>query len=445
MPTFELTDKQAAVRDVLKGPERHNLIYGGSRSGKTFLLCYVLAVRGLSAPRSRQLIARLHNIDVRQSIMLDTWPKMMALAFPGVPYTVNKSDQFVMLPGGSEVWMGGLDDKDRVDKILGKEFAGIYVNEASQVAYESILTLRTRLAQSCSKSDGRPLKQKFYADLNPVGRGHWTYKEFVEGVRPENGLPITPGTRAYAVMNPADNPHLSAEYKEELDALPERQRKRFMLGEYLTEVPGALWPLDLIESLRVDKAEAPDIKRIVVAVDPSGSDGAGGSMQGIVAVGLGSDGHGYVLRDASCRLSPEGWARRAVDLYHELDADLIVAEENFGGKMVQATIRTADPNVPYKSVTASRGKHIRAEPVSALYEQGKAHHLSDPDHPKQFAALEEQMGMMTTDGFQGTGSPDRVDALVWAFTELMVKKQHKVPIPGAPIVYTRPKGLSDYR
>lgn len=425
-PTFELTEKQSELVGAATSSARHILAYGGSRSGKTFGFCYCIANRGLMAPGSRHLIARLHNIDVRQSIMLDTWPKMMRLAFPGVPYETNKSDQYVVLPGGAEVWFGGLDDKERVDKILGKEFATAYVNEASQVAYETITTLRTRLSQACLKGDGRPLALKAYYDLNPVGRGHWTYREFVEGVRPENGLPIEAGSRAFVVLNPTDNPYLPAEYLAELDGLPDKQRQRFRDGKYMSEVPGALWSssdrtaedgqnMPGIDSLR--RQACPALKRVVIGVDPSGSDGTGGDCQGIVVVGLGNDGQGYVLADRSCRLSPDGWARVVARAADEFGADRVVAEKNYGGAMVEAVLRSAARNLPVKMVTASRGKVIRAEPVAALYEQGKVHHVGT------FPEMEEQMTMTTTTGYRGSGSPDRLDALVWALSDLMLNAQ----------------------
>jgi phage terminase large subunit-like protein len=421
-PTFELTPKQAEVRNILAGPERHNLVYGGSRSGKTFLLCYVIATRAISSPNSRHLIARKQNVDVRQSVMMDTWPTMMRLAYPGVDYEINKSDQYATIEDGREVWFAGLDDKDRVEKILGKEYASWYVNESSQVAYETILTLRTRLAQKCFKVDGRPLKLKAYYDLNPTGRGHWSYQEFVLGKRPDNQLPVEAGSRAYAVMNPADNPNLPPEYLAELAALPERQRQRFLEGKYLSEVPGALWPFERIERGRV--ASPPPLTRIVIGVDPSGSDGTGGDRQGILVVGLGIDGRAYVLDDLSCRMSPNGWAAVVARAYQLHGADLIVAEQNYGGAMVESTLRTADANLPVKLVSASRGKHIRAEPVAALYEQGKVSHVGT------FGDLEEQMGLMTTGGYQGGDSPDRLDALVWALTELAVSGKRPINFAG---------------
>lgn len=182
-------------------------------------------------------------------------------------------------------------------------------------------------------------------------------------------------------------------------------------AELLLDTPGALWTLSMLDGNRVDTA--PELQRIVVAVDPSGTkgDGAGDDI-GIVVAGKGDDGRLYVLADLTCQLSPDGWARRAVSAYHKFSADRIVAERNFGGAMVEAVIRSADSNVPFKEVTASRGKIARAEPVAALYEQGKVSHCGC------FADLEDQMCNMTAAGYVGKGSPDRADALVWALTEL---------------------------
>lgn len=158
------------------------------------------------------------------------------------------------------------------------------------------------------------------------------------------------------------------------------------------------------------------MQRIVVAVDPSGVSGAEGSGDeiGIIVAGKGVDGNAYVLADRSCKLSPEGWGRRAVEAYHEFSADRIVAERNFGGAMVEAVIRTADPLAAVTLVTASRGKAVRAEPVAALYEQGRVFHSA------AFIELEDQMMAMTSTGYLGEGSPDRLDALVWALTDLML-------------------------
>ena len=185
-------------------------------------------------------------------------------------------------------------------------------------------------------------------------------------------------------------------------------------AEILDDLPGALWSRAEIDKHRI--RSAPEMQRIVVAVDPSGTKGASddGDSIGIIVAGKGIDGRAYVLADRSCKLSPAGWGRRSVSAYHEFEADRIVAERNFGGAMVEHVVKTTDPDVSYKEVTASRGKVARAEPVAALYEQGKVSHVGS------FADLEDQMCQIAPDGFVGEGSPDRADALVWALTELML-------------------------
>lgn len=188
-------------------------------------------------------------------------------------------------------------------------------------------------------------------------------------------------------------------------------------AEMLDDLPGALWTRAMIDEHR--KREAPDMRRVVVAVDPSGTGGADddGDSIGIVVAGLGVDSRAYVMADRTCKLSPDGWGRRAIVAYHEFNADRIVAERNFGGAMVEHVIRTVDKSASYKEVTASRGKVARAEPVAALYEQGRVSHIGGlPD-------LEDQMCQIGPDGYIGEGSPDRADALVWALTELMLKTQ----------------------
>jgi predicted phage terminase large subunit-like protein len=416
----ELTDKQKEGLSVLAGDQTHTLIYGGGRSGKTFLICYAIATRALMAPSSRHLIARRFNIDARQAVLMDTFPKMMKIMYPGVKYEINKQEQVIFFPDEAEVWFGGLDDAERIEKILGKEYATIYVNEASQVQYSSILTLRTRLAQNVAKRDGTMLAPKGYYDLNPTGMGHWTYKEFVDQRRPDNdNLPVAEGSRKWFVMNPADNPHLAAQYLKELDEMPERFKKRYRDGLYLAEVPNALWSLDMLEACRIGVDKLPSLVRVIVAVDPSGSDGVGGDSQGIIVAGLGSDDKAYVLADGSVKMNPNGWGMRVAQLARDYKADRVVAESNFGGAMVESTIRAAKVNIPYKEVKASRGKIVRAEPVSALYEQGLVKHVGN------FTSLENQMAMFATNGYQGGDSPDRADALVWAITELMLGEIEK--------------------
>lgn len=188
-------------------------------------------------------------------------------------------------------------------------------------------------------------------------------------------------------------------------------------AEMLDDLPGALWTRIMVDRNRV--SAPPELRRIVVSVDPSGTGGASddGDSIGIVVAALGIDGRGYILADRTCKLSPDGWGKRAVEAYHEFKADRIIAERNFGGAMVEHVIRTVDKSVSYKEVTASRGKVARAEPVAALYEQDRISHVGS------LPELEDQMCLFGPDGFIGEGSPDRADALVWAVTELMLAQE----------------------
>jgi phage terminase large subunit-like protein len=185
-------------------------------------------------------------------------------------------------------------------------------------------------------------------------------------------------------------------------------------AEILEDLPGALWTRDRIEALR--RTAAPELVRVVVAIDPAASSGAAGGETGIVVAGRGRDGHGYVLDDLSRKASPDAWGRAAVEAYHRWQADRVVAEVNHGGEMVEHVIRTVDAAVPYKALRASRGKIARAEPVAALDEQGRVHHVG------AFPELEDQMCALTGDYDRATAgsSPDRVDARVWALTELLL-------------------------
>lgn len=353
-------------------------------------------------------MARHQNIDVRQSVLQDTFPKMMRLAFPRVEYQVNKTDQFVTLANGAELWYAGLDDKERVEKILGKEYATIAVNEASQVSYDTIETLRTRLAQAAFTADGEPLPLRAYYDLNPSGSSHWTYQEFIKGLRP-NGEPVLDHDDfAHVVMNPLDNPHLPPAYLKQLAGLSSLQRKRFLEGEYLTDMPGALWKRDMIDTAR-GKSPGGERRRVVVGVDPSG----GAGERGIVVAAKEGDDDFVVLQDASGMMSAKEYGQRVVRMADKWEADAIVVERNFGGDMAEAIILNEDPFARVIMVNASRGKHIRAEPISALYEKNRVRHAG------QFQELEDQMTQITANGWEGEGdSPDRLDALVWALTEL---------------------------
>lgn len=208
------------------------------------------------------------------------------------------------------------------------------------------------------------------------------------------------------------DPGLVAELVEAYEGT--RLGRQELEGEFLDDPLGALWTLSQIRAL--DQTAPPSLSRIVVGVDPSGTphEDTGESETGIVVAGFSEDvGHGYVLADRSVHASPQQWGQMVCSAYHEYEADVVVAEKNFGGEMVRTVIHSVDPNVPVKMVSASRNKIQRAEPVAAKYEQGKVHHVHE------FTRLEEQMCSFVP-GDTSQQSPDRMDALVWALTELMI-------------------------
>lgn len=188
-----------------------------------------------------------------------------------------------------------------------------------------------------------------------------------------------------------------------------RLGRQEILGELIDEIAGALWKLEWIERDRV--MTAPMVERLVVAVDPSGNLGEEDRAEtGIIVAGCSADRQGYVVDDCTVRGTPAQWATQVVNAYHEHKADSIVAERNHGGEMVRHTIHSVDDRVPVRLVTATRGKAVRAEPISLLAEQGRLHHVG------AFAELESQL----TTWVPGEKSPDRLDAYVWAFTDLML-------------------------
>lgn len=249
------------------------------------------------------------------------------------------------------------------------------------------------------------------------------------------GLATTHVTRGRTIDNRAN---LAPKFMKSILAKYENTRlgRQELDAEILDDAPGSLWTRALLDRSYLDNGprlpsnfRMPQMVRIVVAVDPSGAGGdpdEGSNAVGILVVGLGDDGIAYVLQDATMVGSPEQWGRRVVGLYDYWKADLIVAERNFGGAMVESTIRTVSRRVNYRDVIASRGKAIRAEPVAALYEQGRVRHVGT------LAALEDQMVLMTPSGWLGAGSPDRLDAAVWGLTELMLRKKVEVPL-AAPV------------
>lgn len=418
---MKLTAKQQHAWAMLGGEQTHTMLFGGSRSGKTFLLVLAVVSRAIKAAKTRHAILRFRFNAVKASVVADTFPKVMETAFPDLRYELNKTDWYATLPNGSEIWFGGLDDKERTEKILGMEFATIYLNECSQIPYASVETALTRLAQKAEQEIGGTrsmLRTRAYYDCNPPSKAHWTYRIFKEKRHPDTRENLRrPDDYACIQINPGDNrANLAEGYIENnLASLSARGRRRFLDGEFADATPNALFSEEAIDRWRVTDGVVPDFVRVVVAVDPSGSgdeDNADNDAIGIVVAGLGTDGIAYVGPDLTVKAGPATWGKVATDAYENHDADAIVGETNFGGAMVEHVIKTCRPRTTFIKVTASRGKVQRAEPFSALYEQGKVRHVG------YLRDLEDELMAFSTYGYTGEASPNRADAAIWALSAL---------------------------
>lgn len=413
-PALILTDKQRELQGIASS-HRHTMAVGGSRSGKTFGLCTFLATRALLAPGSRHLIYRAHQTDVRGAIGLDTMPKVIEQLGATHACTWNSQGGYWTFSNGSEIWLAGADG-GKAQKALGKEFATVYGNEASEFSLDVRETLLSRLAQQVRRSDGSVLPLREYIDLNPTVTAHWTYPLFVRLVHPHTDEPLPePDEYGHLYINPYDNrQNIHPDYLKTLDALGAKARKRFRDGMYLSDLENALWQRDKLRF-----ALPPKLDRVVVAVDPAVSTTPGSDLTGVVCAGIVSERNapvGYVLEDATGRYTPAEWAAAAMALCAKHGASAIVCERNQGGDMVKHTLRTAGYKGRILEVTAKHGKMLRAEPVAALYDLGQVFHARNAG----LGTLEDQMCAMTVDfDVKAAGySPDRVDALVYALLEL---------------------------
>ena len=410
--TWQPHKKQVQARALIDDPEiLHVLMFGGSRSGKSQLAVRTLFERAIQAPGSRHLIARFRFNAARTSLWHDTVPKTLATCFPGLEVTPNNTEFFCRLGNGSEVWVTGLDSEERTERILGTEYASAFLDECSQVSWASAEIVHSRVAQKC----GLPLKI-LYAE-NPPLVTHWTHRLFIQKRGQESPhKPIEHPQRWAAIqINPIDNAdNLQEVYLEGLRSGSARQKLRFYDGKFGDAGEAALWTLDLVERNRVSKA--PQLQRVGVAIDPSGTKGGDGRDHvGIIVGGLGLDGAVYLLEDASVQAPPAVWGKVVMNCVERYDAEFVCIETNYGGAMatavVQAAAADAGRRVPIHEVTASRGKTVRAEPVSQLYEQGRVHHVG------ALTALEDQLVSFSTVGYLGDGSPDRADAAIWLVTD----------------------------
>jgi phage terminase large subunit-like protein len=413
---FEKNEKQEKATEILSNRELVDLLlYGGGRSGKTAWAIYTILSRAIWCP-SRHLIARSHFSHAKQAVWYDTLPKVLKLMDSGLPINSlpNKSDFFYKIPTRftdpegniiySEIWLGGLDNAERTEKILGREFSTIFLSEISQISYDSFLTVKTRLAEK------NELRKLCFCDENPPSKKHWTYKYFIEKIDPIDKRPLDKSTIDSIQMNPIDNlKNIDPAYLKMLDQLPERKRKRFKDGVFQEEGEGKIFKEAWIKRTW----DIPKDMRVIIGVDPAVTKTENSDEYGITVMGRSGD-HGFLLADLSKRCTPGEMSQIVLKAYKDYQCSLIVVETNNGGDHIEAVIRHDDKFIPIKQVRATKGKVKRATPVGHLYEKGLIYHCG------YFPDLEDEMWTFTEDEseMRGLPSPNRVDALCWSASEL---------------------------
>jgi len=342
----------------------------------------------------------------------------------------NRTDWTWTFDNGSLIRFISLYNDGDEQNYKSVEFDLLLFDEVTELSEKQYVFMLTRLRSA------RGHRAHAIATSNPEGRGfRWVKRRFVkpeprdlgpDQEMPKPGVPWEPALledgievdtqpiRAFLPATVLDNPTLmrtNPNYVRQLKSLPDSRLRRALVdGDWdaMDNVPGALWKQSIVDEHRVQSH--PTLVRIVIGVDPSGSNAEGADECGIVAVGKGDDGHLYVLRDVSGVVAPEEWSARTAHAYDDLSADRVIAEKNFGGDMVRLTLKQSNPGMPVRLVNASRGKAVRAEPISWVYTDGRIHHVG---HLPQ---LEDEL---TTWKPESGWSPGRLDALVWACTELL--------------------------
>lgn len=399
-PTIIIPRPHAQQRGFIDHSAKRKIIRAGRRWGKT-VAAAICSIEDFLA--GHRILYAAPTSDQLQRFWV-TVTRAMAEPIARKVYYKNETEHIIELPGtetrikAKTAWNADSLRGDYADKLILDEFQLMAEDTWSVVGAPMLLdnngdavfiyTPPSLSSRSASKAKDPQHASKTFA----------RYKAFQQA-----------GNKRFAAFHYSsmDNPHISKRALDEiaLDMTSLAYRME-ILAEDVNEAPGALWRRTDIDLHRVD--HAPDLDRIVVAIDPSIT--SEGDEAGIVAAGINQrDRHSYVLEDWSLQGSPLTWAGAAVRLYHDLQADCIVAEANQGGEMVSTVISQVDSSVPVRLVHASRGKRTRAEPVAAKYEQGLVHHVG------KFEALEDEQCLWTP----GNPSPNRMDALVWAMTELM--------------------------
>lgn len=407
MSSSDLQIQTAEVFEPLLSPSRYKGAHGGRGSGKSHFFAELAVELCIMEPGSRIVCVREVQKSLKESVKRLVEDKIQSLKVGGL---FRVLEDRIVTPGGGVILFQGMQDHtaESIKSLEGFNIA--YVEEAQTISQRSLELLRPTIREPGSE---------IWFSWNPRAAEDPVDK-FLRCMAP-------PPDSTLVQANWRDNPFFPSVL--ELERLHDQATNadrygHIWEGDYEPTAIGAIWSRGNIHAYR--KPEAPVMKRIVVAIDPQGKKALEPGQTddtGIVASGLGEDGRGYVLADATLNDTPRKWATRAVSVYDALEADAIVVEVNNGGDMVKHTVQSVRPNINVIEVTATRGKHVRAEPISALYEQGRISHVGT------YNELENEMCMTTAFGYDGPNSPNRMDALVWGMTELFPDLTTKKPKP----------------
>jgi phage terminase large subunit-like protein len=387
-------------------PTRYFIISGGRGSGKSYSVTYSLLRLTYKGPHiilfTRWTMVSAHISIIPEfidKISLEGWQRDFEITQTEI---INKRT-------GAKILFKGIKTSQGTATANLKSIAGVttwVLDEAEELVDEDIFD---RIDLSIRSVE---LPNKIILVMNPSFKSHWIYKKFIAKKREDT---------TYIHTTFLENrKYLSQSFINQAKRTKRENNNRYnhlFLGTWLDDAEGLLWNRAIIDRARLDKK--PDMKRIIVAVDPAATANSESDETGITVQGLDSEGKGYLLEDLSGKYSPNEWASIISTAVIRWDADCIVAEKNQGGDMVESVLRSKDKKTRVKLVTATKGKYVRAEPIYSLYEQGKIYHIGN------FPILERQM--VTFEPEKGK-SPDRVDALVWGFTELMLNKTYKFAI-----------------